>query len=448
MATFNSAIGLQSFAAMIKPQLQQEPAKALAACNIVHAMDALGLNKARFKAPLPGKAALDGFHAELEELDGIVSQMGTPEAHFFATDLQAREDAIKALPIDRLGERQGMLVDLLVAIVDHETENGELTSKAGNTSLESMDWWSTLHTYASSCGFKRLGNGHFSAAYSHPMLLGKIIKVGFKKEDSGAAYVAFCRMHQGRVGIPVIHDVQRHASCYTVVMDHLEDAWSAVGEYQSSAYNEYYIARNGVSHGQLSDVKEAHEYTQRELDLAETAKEINKFFKGIARFDLHPGNVMLDKDDNIVITDPVSFSNDQKATEFQIDPEQLLIEIEQAAKAAMVARCKARKAKRSPEARAALKELVQRRKARQKENRERSLKHARVCALAPKWEDMRALLGTKHRANIWQFNRGEVLDRVGQQAIDKHVNALQACLVRGRNTLPMDERLDKQFLRG
>ena len=399
-------------------------------------MDALAINKALV------------IHGEIQ-LDGVVSQMGTPEVHFFATDLQAREDAIKALPIDRLGEREGMLVDLLVSIVDHETENGELTAKAGNAALERMDWWSTLHTYASSCGFKRLGNGHFSAAYSHPMLPGKVIKVGFKKEDSGAAYIAFCRMHQGRVGIPVIHDVQRHAGCYTVVMDHLQDARSAVDEYPSRAYTEYYVARHGVEYGELSDTKEAHEYTQRELDLAETAKEINKFFKGIARFDMHPGNIMLDKQGNIVITDPVSFSNDQKATEFQIDPEQLLVEIEQVAKAAMIARCKARKAKRSPEAFDNLKAMRKVAKMHKRNRKLRDLKMVHDEAIEPNLYHAGKIIGKPVFGNVVRANHQMILiNAVARRAIDKDVNEMQMRIVKGRNTLPMDERLDKQFLRG
>lgn len=371
-----------------------------------------------------------------------------PESQFFATQLHDKEEAIKSLPIDRLDERQGLLVDLLVTIVDHETELGELTAKAGNEPLESMEWWSTLGTYASSCGFKRLGNGHFSAAYSHPMLPGKVIKVGFKKEDSGAAYVAFCRMHQGRAGIPTIHDVQRHESCYTVVMDHLQDAHRAIMDYPSDAYTQYYIAHDGVEQGELSDCKSAEQYTQRDRDLAETAKEINKFFKGIARFDMHPGNVMLDRDGNIVITDPVSFSNARKATEFQIDPEELIKEIEEAARAAMIARCKARKDKRSPEAIAARKNKLKRFKAgllRADKNHHAAMK---LGALAPNWGHARTILGATVWDNVNWKNDVVALDVIAQNVIDKDVQNLQRCIIKGRNTLQMDERLDKQFLRG
>lgn len=410
--------------------------KAVAACNMVHAMDALGLNK-----------MVAVHHDEFQMLDSVVSQVATPEVNFFAVELHEAEEAIKALPIDRLDERQGMLVDLLVMIVNHETENGELTVKAGNNALESMEYWSTLGIYTASCGFKRLGNGHFSAAYSHPMLPGKVIKVGFKKEDSGAAYVAFCRMHQGRQGIPTIHDVQRHAGCYTVVMDALEESQSKV--YNDPATNrQFALAVAGVEHGHLSDVKPAEEYRKIELDLAETAIEINKFFKGIARFDMHSGNVMLDKQGNIVITDPVSFSHDVKATEFQIDPEELLKEIEAVALKALVARCKARKDKRSPEAIAARKAHIKQ----VKETKRRRAAHLRNIdrreALEPSFEALRNVLGKERVANIWQHNHGDVLRKVGQAAIDKEMNHVQACVIWGLNTLPMDNRLDKQFLQG
>ena len=136
------------------------------------------------------------------------------------TEAQATLEAIRNLPIDRLDERQPMLVALAAAIVNDETQDGELTQAKGNWGLESMDYWQTLAERMRDVGFVRLGNGHFSAAYEHALLPGKVIKVGFKKEDSGAAYAAFCRMNQGREGIPTVYDIQRHTGCYTVINPH------------------------------------------------------------------------------------------------------------------------------------------------------------------------------------------------------------------------------------
>lgn len=249
------------------------------------------------------------------------------------TDITAALEAIKSLPMTRLNERTGMLVNLLAEMVNSETSDGEGTEL--NECLEGQDWWHTLHELTTDAGFERLGNGHFSAAYSHPLLPGKVIKVGFKKEDSGAAYVAFCRMHQGRAGIPNIYDVQRHAGCYTVVLDALveSDTWSN-DEHERYAY----IARDVIEYNS----KDHDDLYRWDGEFVETCKMIRKFFDGIASFDMHSGNIMFDEDDTPYITDPVSFTQ-RKDKVFSIEPEELLQEIEQVAHEKFIERCKERK---------------------------------------------------------------------------------------------------------
>lgn len=252
--------------------------------------------------------------------------------------------AIRELPTNELDKRQPKLVDLLAQIVNHETQDGTITAAAGNTALELMDYWQTLAEVLKDCGFERLGNGHFSAAYKHELLPGKVIKVGFKKEDSGAAYVAFCRMHQGRAGIPTVHDVQRHAGCYTVVLDELQEYLDTEGEGLVDQFRcVHYAIDAGYSKERLLD--EDKSYTKYTA-LIESAIEIRKFFSGIARFDLHSGNVMVDSKGNLVITDPVSFSHDKE--ELPMDVEGLLAEVERVAQLRMIERCRARKARRDP----------------------------------------------------------------------------------------------------
>lgn len=238
------------------------------------------------------------------------------------TDITNALDAIKALPMTRLNERQGLLVGLLAEMVNVETSDGEGTEL--NECLEGQDWWQTLDCLTRDAGFRRLGNGHFSAAYSHPLLPNRVIKVGFKKEDSGAAYTAFCRMHQGRAGIPNIYDVQRHAGCYTVVLDALIecDSW---GNDEHEKYAE--IAREVIE----NKSQEYNHLTGWDGEFVETCKEIRKFFDGIARFDMHAGNIMFTRGDVPYITDPVSFSQKKDKSAFSLEPEVLLQEIEEMA---------------------------------------------------------------------------------------------------------------------
>ncbi|BBF66871.1 putative protein kinase [Klebsiella phage KN4-1] len=254
------------------------------------------------------------------------------------TDMQARLDAIRNLPICELDKRQPLLVALIAEIVNYETSDGGDTDS--DWGLERQDYWQTLKIKAKDAGFNLLGNGHFSAAFKHELLPGRVIKVGFKKEDSGAAYVAFCRMHQGRVGIPNVYHVARHAGCYTVVLDELEPCQRRENdEHDRYADLAYYF---------VEGEPDPEDYADADRPFIETCQMIRKFFYGIASFDMHSGNIMFTKDGKPVITDPVSFSADKGREPFSLEPEELLAEIEQIAHDKMIERCKRNKAKRNP----------------------------------------------------------------------------------------------------
>ena len=255
------------------------------------------------------------------------------------TDIQARLAIIKSLPISEMDKRQPLLVALAADIVNGETCDGNDTS--GSNGLEYQDWWHSLGYLMRDAGFHMLGNGHFSAVYSHEMLPGRVIKVGFKKEDSGAAYTAFCRMHQGRAGIPNVYHVARHAGCYTVVLDRLHSCDN--DNYDHEVYAD--LALCFVE----SDCYDASDFAPGDYEFIETCKMIREFFKGIASFDMHSGNIMFDDNDVPYITDPVSYSHDREREDgFPLDPEALLAEVEAVAQEHMIERCRNRKAKCDP----------------------------------------------------------------------------------------------------
>lgn len=252
------------------------------------------------------------------------------------TDMQERLGVIRNLPICEIDKRQPLLVALIADIVNCETSDGDDTNS--DWGLDRQDYWHTLRLKALDAGFSLLGNGHFSAAFKHELLPGRVIKVGFKKEDSGAAYVAFCRMHQGRVGIPNVYHVARHAGCYTVVLDELEPCNRRENdEHDHYADLAYYF---------VEGEPDPTDYAETDQPFIETCQMIRKFFYGIASFDMHSGNIMFTKDGKPVITDPVSFSAGKGREPFSLEPEDLLAEIEQIAHAKMIERCKRNKAKR------------------------------------------------------------------------------------------------------
>ena len=200
----------------------------------------------------------------------------------------------------------------LVAIINEVTEGGKLTDDCG---FDRQDYSTQLEQATESKGFTLLGSGHFSGAYSHPDIPGLVIKVGLKKEDSGAAYAAWCRANQGMAGVPVIHHIARHESCYTVVLDRLKPLYEYVDVdvYGGEIYKEggaelfkaYKVVQQGVGNGIRLP-------TAQYEKLQGTSLAIHNFFNGIASFDLHSGNVMVDpKTKQLVITDPVSFTHDE-----------------------------------------------------------------------------------------------------------------------------------------
>lgn len=324
-------------------------------------------------------------------------------------DMQARLDAIRNLPICELDKRQPLLVALMADIVNCETSDGDDTDS--DWGLERQDYWQTLKITAKDAGFNLLGNGHFSAAFKHELLPGRVIKVGFKKEDSGAAYVAFCRMHQGRVGIPNVYHVARHAGCYTVVLDELEPC-NRSGNHLHDHYAElaYYFVECEYA---------PEEYHKKDLPFIETCQMIRDFFRGIASFDMHSGNIMFTKDGKPVITDPVSFSADRDREPFSLEPEELLAEIEQIAHAKMIERCKRNKAKRDRDS-----TLCRARRANNKARRNRAKAFARRRKEREKLDAeilKEGLAKIEERILAWQMGPGLAIQQGKPLPIDNYL---------------------------
>ena len=324
-------------------------------------------------------------------------------------DMQERLDVIRNLPICELDKRQPLLVALIADIVNAETSDGDDTDS--DWGLERQDYWQTLKIKAKDAGFNLLGNGHFSAAFKHELLPGRVIKVGFKKEDSGAAYVAFCRMHQGRVGIPNVYHVARHAGCYTVVLDELEPCQRRDIElHDHYADLAYYVV-------ECDEVPDGHH--EKDLAFIETCKMIRKFFHGIASFDMHSGNIMFTKDGKPVITDPVSFSADRDREPFSLDPADLLAEIEQIAHDKMIERCKRNKAKRDPngELRIARRAANKARRASRKAHARWRKERERINAEALKFD----LASIEARVLAWQMGPGLAIQQGKPLPIDNYL---------------------------
>lgn len=362
------------------------------------------------------------------------------------TEAKARLDAIRNLPICEIDKRQPMLVALLAEVVNHETDEGQITAEQGNYGLEKMPYWRTLAGRLDDLEFERLGNGHFSAAYSHPLLPGKVIKVGFKKEDAGAAYAAFCRMHQGREGIPTVYDIQRHAGCYTVVLDHLKELNDWADDEPEHIQHHYFAARAVIERG--ADSYDLYPISE---EFIKTCESIREFFQGIASFDCHSGNMMKNSHGELVITDPVSFSCEELGSEgFLCDPDELIGEIEAMKAKEVIERCKARKAKRNPQGtwrRECKAHLKWRRNAfKRAERHEMVLAKMRWSARQERRDEPRArrFAGTKHFHNVWLQNLNVDFIKI-QARLAAHVRMEDEMRIQWNKPLHVDTYLDRKL---
>lgn len=154
-------------------------------------------------------------------------------------------------------------------------------------------YWRPLVKSAGDAGWELLGSGHFSAVFTHTQHAGLAFKVGFKREDAGAQYAAWCRANAGKgLRIPEILMMGRFKEAYIVVMPkYTPMSWE---QKHSDEFEETTgILNQGGDRGGAGP-------------LQDTARAIHQFFNGMAAFDLHAANAMVDSEGHIIITDPVS----------------------------------------------------------------------------------------------------------------------------------------------
>lgn len=161
--------------------------------------------------------------------------------------------------------------------------------------------------------FNVLGSGHFSVVYEHPEDVSRVIKVSCKSDDGGVLYAFWCRQsHIKKMkGIPEIHEIVQR-KCDATVLTFIEmkryqctlNNYFNENLYKSDSFNDdiydTYANVTNILYG-------TEPYNTIGNEYFETSKLIREFFKGSIGFDLHNENVMIDENDELIITDPVSF---------------------------------------------------------------------------------------------------------------------------------------------
>lgn len=145
-------------------------------------------------------------------------------------------------------------------------------------------------------GYKTLGYGCFSLVVADEDDPDVVYKIGVKPEDSGAAYAAWARANPGK-HVPTIYKIERYSNAYVVAMPRYFDAQN----YFDAETNDKLWERFDIGDwAYLNDLDVPDSFV-------DTLRSIWEFFHGVCRLDLHCENYMLDKDGNLVVTDPVSY---------------------------------------------------------------------------------------------------------------------------------------------
>lgn len=150
-----------------------------------------------------------------------------------------------------------------------------------------------LVAFFESEGWELSGTGYFSAVFTQGDLA---LKVGLKREDSGATYAAWCRANQNLPGVPKIHRIEKFANCYVVLTSR---CYPIDGQLLTPTVL--------FERKHLRDVIKGRVAPDGTSPIAVTVALIRDFFDGVAEFDLNNGNIMVDGAGEYVITDPVSY---------------------------------------------------------------------------------------------------------------------------------------------
>lgn len=145
------------------------------------------------------------------------------------------------------------------------------------------------------------GSGFFSAVFIKG---GLALKIGFKVNDTGAMYAAWCRSHEGTPGVPKVYSLTKFSGCYVV----LTRRYEALDKDKLDPKDPYFIREMAEEFDCIkSAINTGTTYGSDQFDTVQTAVSIREFFDGVVDWDLHAGNVMIDSENGeLVITDPIS----------------------------------------------------------------------------------------------------------------------------------------------
>lgn len=187
--------------------------------------------------------------------------------------------------------------------------------------------------------FEEIGNGYFSRVFAHPEDKNKCIKVSINPEDGGVIYAYWCMTPKirGKKGIPQVYQIiQIPVDDFTITFIELERYPYTLSDYIDQG-NEYHGIAYGVNKflknplcDVMTDIEDDlypntfFEHIAHDYEYMDTLTSIRNFFNikvsmnqemwikaklfkiEESIFDVHTDNIMIDKNGDLIFTDPLS----------------------------------------------------------------------------------------------------------------------------------------------
>lgn len=150
-----------------------------------------------------------------------------------------------------------------------------------------------------------LGMGMYAIVVEHKDYPGRAFKVTTSRWDGFRAYAKYCIKNKGAPFIPVIHSAQEQGNF----------GWYELDKYYtivkpSNSYEDFVSVRSAdlyaYAHaGQYSSNEGVLQGTPEQLAIYALTKNITEEFENRFTLDLHTGNIMVDLNGDMFITDPL-----------------------------------------------------------------------------------------------------------------------------------------------
>lgn len=165
-----------------------------------------------------------------------------------------------------------------------------------------MDYYDYIHDIERLHKIKFMQSGAYARVYQHPVYHNVVVKI-FREDDAYASYLNWCVKHQDNPFVPQIADVKRIRTEFTIVfLEKLKNSSSVARQVLCKQIMTRCPIYGGIDMLTCGDWK----YISRKVsDVALT--QIAKFLATTKHeLDLHPGNIMMRTNGQLVFTDPIA----------------------------------------------------------------------------------------------------------------------------------------------